>query len=123
MVWFCRNIEKKIGGFSDLKDLPKEESIHNKFPTEVIFLGLLQFCLFFTCYGVARMICQTWMWELHFWPVLCLTITAAVVAVLFIWLVSPAIPMFAVAMSIPPYVDDSNLENMCYVARKTAEEL
>jgi hypothetical protein len=120
MVWFCRRIEKDIGGFSSLKDLPKEESIHNRYPTEVIFLGILQFCLFFTCYGVARMICQTWMWELHFWPVLCLTLVAAVSAALFVWLVAPTIPAFVIALALPPYIDGSNWDQVKYVAKKVS---
>jgi hypothetical protein len=118
MAWFCHRLEVHIGDYKELKDLPKEKSIHNYLPTEVIFLGVLQFCLFFTCYGVARMICQTWMWELHFWPVLCLTIVAAVSAVLFVCLVAPTIPQFVAAMALPPYVGERNWEQVQYVAQK-----
>jgi hypothetical protein len=121
MVWFCHRIEAHIGGFQTVKDLPSEDSIHNRYPTEVIFLGILQFCLFFTCYGVARMICQTWMWELHFWPVLCLTIAAAVSAALFVWLVAPTIPAFVIALALPPYIDASNWEQVKHIAKKVVE--
>ena len=31
--------------------------------TESIALGALQFTMFVVCYGVARMICQPWMWQ------------------------------------------------------------
>merc|ERR1719199_2111469 len=102
----------------DAPGTPRKEkhSIHNDYPTERILLGALQFSLFFVCYGVARMICQPWMWELHFWPVLILTIVALLSAFLFVWLVSPAIPSFCALQSIPPYVDPGNLETMLHIA-------
>jgi len=120
MAWYCESLERSMGDYKSFADLPTEKTFHNDFPTEVIFLGLLQFCLFFTCYGVARMICQPWMWELHFWPVLCLTGVAVVSAALFVWLVAPTIPIFVAAMALPPYVDEQNWEQVKYVAEKVA---
>jgi hypothetical protein len=98
---------------------PKQEwkSIHETISTETVMLCSLQFAMFFVCYGVARMICQPWMWELHFWPVFCLTCAALFSAFLFVWLVSPAIPNFCAAMAMPPhYVDPDNLRMMRQVA-------
>merc|ERR1719181_2091243 len=71
---------------------PKSKTILEHYNLENIALPLLQFALFFVCYGVARMICQPWMWELHFWPVACLTVLALTAFVLFILFVSPTIP-------------------------------
>merc|ERR1719353_2202097 len=79
-------------------------------------LGLLEFCLFFVCYGVARMICQPWMWELHFWPVFFLTIVAIVSAALFVFVVAPGIPSFICVMAMPPYVDPYNMKIIKQVA-------
>jgi len=87
----------------------------SKISSELVVLGLLQFSLFFVCYGVARMICQSWMWELHFWPVLVLTVTALISAFLFVWFIAPAIPAFCAAMAMPPYVDSENLKCMLHV--------
>jgi hypothetical protein len=84
---------------------------------EVVVLALLQFSLFFVCYGVARMMCQSWMWELHFWPVLALTVCACVSAFLFIWFIAPAIPIFCAAMAMPPYVDSGNVQCMINVMK------
>merc|ERR1719262_1246278 len=96
----------------------RKKTIHNTFPTETIVLGLLQFSLFFVCYGVARMICQTWMWELHFWPVLTLTVVAFICAALFILLIAPAIPSFCAAIAMPPYVDKNNFQCMRDVVKE-----
>jgi hypothetical protein len=93
-------------------DVKKQHTIHEDRNTEGIFLAVLEFALFFTCYGVARMICQSWMWELHFWPVLGLTIAAVVSAVVFVAFVAPAIPVFLCVMSLPPYIDPYNLRVM-----------
>merc|ERR1719263_2443852 len=99
-----------------LPETPRSASVHERYNTESIVLGLLQFSLFFVCYGVARMICQPWMWELHFWPVLVLTIVAMLGACLFVILVAPSIPSFLCAMAMPPYVDHHNLQMMKVVA-------
>merc|ERR1719254_456977 len=91
------------------KDPKKEwKSIHETISTETVMLCALQFAMFFVCYGIARMICQPWMWELHFQLVSCLAAISIVSALLFIWLVAPAIPVFAAVMSLPPYVDAKN---------------
>merc|ERR550532_945047 len=62
------------------KDTADEELIlgghwvHQHMSTETVILCCLHYLLFFMCYGASRMICQPWMWVLHFQPVLCLTI-------------------------------------------------
>jgi len=101
---------------SQAQSPPTATSIHENYSTENIVLGLLQFSLFFVCYGVARMVCQPWMWALHFWPVLVLSIVAMLGACLFVLLVSPSIPSFLCAMSMPPYVDPRNKQMMKVVA-------
>lgn len=102
-------------------DSARRETIHNKVNTEGVWMVTLQFALFFLCYGVARTVCQSWMWELHFWPVLCLTILALVSALLFVWLVAPAIPGFCAVMAMPPYVDPHNIMMMRHVAQEVSE--
>lgn len=99
----------------------QKKSIHETMQTEFFFLGVLQYSLFFVCYGVARMICQPWMWELHFWPVFSLTIVALVSATLFVYLVAPAIPSFCALQAMPPYVDSENLATMERIARDVKE--
>jgi hypothetical protein len=90
----------------------KQHTLHENHNTEGIFLGVLEFALFFICYGIARFICQSWMWELHFWPVLSLTIAAIICALLFVVIVAPAIPTFLCVMSLPPYLDPTNMAIM-----------
>lgn len=77
--------------------------------TEGIVIFMLHYVLFFLCYGASRMICQPWMWELHFWPVLCLTIFTVISTLVFCFLIAPLIPTFAAAQALPPYVDESNM--------------
>jgi len=116
MGFYVKSITQEIQRDEDPEPGPPKKSIHTEYPTECITLGLLQFAMFFVCYGVARMICQPWMWELHFWPVFCLTVVAVFSAVLFVWLVAPAIPSFCALQAIPPYVDADNLEQMRHIA-------
>jgi len=93
----------------------KDLSIHEKWPTQTIVLNFLQFALFFVCYGTARMICQPWMWELHFWPVLILSIVAVITAAIFCVFVAPSLPSFLCVMSLPPYVSphDKGMMKVC----------
>lgn len=122
--WFTKSVAKEIQkGEPDTERLQhKEKSIHEMYNTESLALSALQFVMFVVCYGVARMICQPWMWELHFWPVLSLTIVALLCAFLFVWLVAPAIPSFCAAMAVPPYVDDYNLGIMQTVAESVERQ-
>jgi len=96
--------------------LSSEPTFHEKYSTEQIILGLLEFSLFFVCYGVARMICQPWMWELHFWPVFILSIVAVLSSIVFVVWVAPVIPSFLCAMALPPYVDSENKQIMKFTA-------
>merc|ERR1719498_150870 len=95
-------------------------SVHTKHHTEAYVLRAMKFALFFQCYGVARMVLQGWMWELHFWPVLFITLSAIVLAICFIIFVAPAIPNFCTAMAMPPYINRVNLRIMLFIAK--AEE-
>merc|ERR1719326_411904 len=117
VAMFSKSVVKEIREEKDPEPGAKKESIHNKYPTEMIYLGMLQFALFVLCYGVARMICQPWMWELHFWPVVCLTVVAILSGILFVTLVSPGIPSFCALQSVPPYVDPDNLQTMLHIAK------
>lgn len=117
VAFYNKSVVKEIEAEKEPAPGPKKKSIHTEYPTECISLGLLQFAMFVVCYGVARMICQPWMWELHFWPVLCLSIGALLSAILFVHLVAPGIPSFCALQALPPYVDHENLETMLYIAK------
>jgi hypothetical protein len=116
MSWLTRSV-KKHQEMDMQNERRQEKTLQNQLPTELIVLTSMQFSLFFMCYGAARMICQPWMWELHFWPVLCLTIVAVLSAALFIVIVTPAIPAFVAAMALPPYVDAENMKQMKSIAK------
>merc|ERR1719321_2075238 len=113
MAWYIRGIGKSF----DDAETPRAAIVHSTHNTELIVLRVFQFALFFLCYGVARMICQPWMWNLHFWTVLCLTVVAFIKVILFVTLISPAIPSFCAVMALPPNVDSDNLAVMLHVAR------
>lgn len=95
---------KRKGSVVDLAT----QSIHQKLPTEAIVAVAVSYVMFFLCYGAARIVCQKWMWQLYFWPVVILTFTIIVVGLVFVFLVAPIIPIFAAAMAMPPYIDPSN---------------
>lgn len=86
--------------------------VGTRFNTESAVLLLMHYVLFFLCYGAARMICQPWMWEMHFWPVCCLTIFTIIASVVFVLVIAPMIPMFAFAMALPPNVNVDNMNNL-----------
>jgi len=87
-------------------------NVHEEYPVDRIFTFFLNYILFMLCYGASRMICQPWMWQLHFWPVLILTGCVVLISVCFMSLIAPRIPTFAACMSIPPYMDIHNVELM-----------
>jgi len=121
MGWYTKSLVASMQGECGIDspgryDSKKEKTIHERVSTENIILAVLEFSLFFVCYGVARMICQPWMWELHFWPVFTLTIVAILSAAVFCFIVAPGIPSFIAVMSIPPYVDPFNKKLMRLVA-------
>mmetsp|Transcript_148026 Transcript_148026/g.256953 ORF Transcript_148026/g.256953 Transcript_148026/m.256953 type:complete len:920 (+) Transcript_148026:156-2915(+) len=85
-------------------------------------LFMLQYTLFFLCYGVARSICQPWMWKLHFWLVLGITMISAVLTVIFVLFVSPLMTSFAASMAMPPYLDNENMAKMVEVIDDLRED-
>jgi hypothetical protein len=98
------------------------QHLHKRMNTEFYILKSLQFVMFFQLYGVARMIGQPWMWELHFWPVLGLTVFALVWGILFIMFVAPVIPSFVAVMAVPPYVNKDNVKLMLHTVRVDQQE-
>lgn len=113
---------KGISEFFESDPEEIETKYHDSFHTtwcntETVVLKTLQFTLFVVYYGVARMVCQTWMWELHFKAVLALTICAMLLSIMFVLLVSPALPSFCAVMAMPPYVNNRNLTFMLYASK------
>lgn len=96
-------------------------SVHTRFPTEIIVMNVLQYTIYMLCYGFARMVCQKWMWELHFWPVLALTVVAILLASLFVFIIAPIIPEFSIVMGMPPHVDRNNIKQMELAAKLMKE--
>merc|ERR1719265_475396 len=128
MGWFTQAIAQKTARLEASEKEAEQvvtesaDSMHTKYHTEAVVLRAMKFALFFQCYGVARMALQGWMWTLHFWPVLCLTIVALVLAVCFVIFVAPAIPNFCLAMAMPPYINHVNLKIMLHTLQKKREE-
>jgi hypothetical protein len=122
ILWMYWQTVHSLSAYRDASKPDAGTSIHNKFNTELAFMCALRFSLFFVCYGVARMICQTWLWELHFWPVFWLTAVALFSGVLFVFLVAPIIPTFCALMAIPPYFGPHNAQMILVVAQGKAHE-
>jgi len=104
--------ENLVPGEGHCRNAVKASWIHRALPTELLICTMLHYCLFFLCYFAARMVCQPWMWELHFWPVCILTCCVLCIAICFYFLIAPVIPIFAACTALPPYVDDDNLDIM-----------
>jgi hypothetical protein len=114
-----KNFHSDQGGRFSSVEIATDEinNIHKRLNTEFLILKTLQFAMFFQVYGVARMIGQPWMWELHFWPVLGLTCLALLWAILFILLIAPTIPSFCAVMAVPPYVNKDNVKLMLFTCQ------
>merc|ERR1719498_1186872 len=119
VAWYTRNTVSEIHkslAFEPQTPRSKKETCDAKRNPESVILAALQFTIFFVCYGVAHMVGQPWLWQLHFWPVLMLTCATLFTAFLFVWLVSPAIPSFCAVMALPPHVNDDKIVIMQHVA-------
>lgn len=73
---------------------------------------LLQFTLFFLCYGFVRMVTAPWLWKIYFYNVLALTCIFAISMLAFIMYLAPLIPAFYAAMSIPPHISESDVDTI-----------
>jgi len=95
---------------SEACELSQTSGLSSRIETFVSLL--VHYTLFFLCYGAIRMTCQRWMWQLHFWPVLTLTLVIVLLVVLFVIFIAPMFPSFAAAMALPPFIDAEELKVM-----------
>lgn len=84
-------------------------------------LWMVQFTLFFLCYGASRVICQPWMWQLYPMGALIVMIITFVLATVFCFLIAPVLVSFAVSMSLPPYIDEGNMKAIDEMLKEDAE--
>jgi len=80
---------------------------------------LLQYALFFLCYGFVRMVTAPWLWHIYFYNVLILTCIFAAVLLAFAAYLAPLIPVFYAAMSIPPNISETDLDIIVDAMKKT----
>jgi len=118
LIWFISGVNKKLHDPDHYQEL-HPDSVHNKYNTEKIVAISCFYNVFILCYGIARVVCQPWMWELHFWVVLNLAIAAVVMAIIFCIFIAPLFPVFLVAMALPPYLDPENIAVMKTVISRT----
>jgi len=121
VVWFISGINNKLYEPENFEEL-HPNSIHNKYNTEKLVAISCFYNVFILCYGIARVVCQPWMWELHFWVVLNLAIFAIVLAIIFCLFIAPLFPVFLVAMALPPYLDPENIAVMKTVVERIGEK-
>merc|ERR1719420_2037671 len=96
MYYYIKSIGirmKQIGEKSNSDVSDSYRSFHQKYSTEWGMLLVLHYVLFFLCYGAARFMCQKWMWQLHFWPVLILACCIVLFSVLFAVFIAPMVPL------------------------------
>jgi hypothetical protein len=83
---------------------------------------LLQFSLFFLCYGFVRMASAPWLWHIYFYNVLILSCVFLGVMFFFAMYLAPLIPVFYAAMSIPPNVSIKTVDTICAAMRRRMEK-
>lgn len=77
---------------------------------EQMYSYLLQFQLFFLCYGFVRMTTAPWLWHIYFYNVLFLTCIFVAALVTFIFIFAPLVPSYFCALSIPPNIAEADAE-------------
>jgi len=110
-----RHMTEWVDGEEDEKEL-KSAAAHNHW----ISL-LLQYTLFFLCYGFVRMVTAPWLWHIYFYNVLMLTCIFAAVLLAFAAYLAPLIPVFYAAMSIPPNISETDLDVIVHAMKKTKQ--
>lgn len=86
-------------------------------------VALLQYNLFFLCYGASRFFCQPWMWRLHFHLTLTLTIGTVVLSLSFLFWIAPLMTTFAASMAMPPFLDMSNVDQMGVILEELKDQM
>lgn len=71
---------------------------------------ILQFTVFFLCYGFVRMATAPWLWHIYFYRVLLLSCIFLLVMLFFVFYLAPLIPVFYAAMSIPPNISEDDAD-------------
>jgi len=118
VIWFISGVNKALQDPESVQSLPAD-SIHNKYNTERMVALTCFYNVFILCYGIARVVCQPWMWELHFWVVLSLAVATIIMSIFFCCFIAPLFPVFFVAMALPPYLDPENTAAMKMVVKRT----
>lgn len=87
---------------------------------EWLFFSILNYFMFMLCYGFSRMVCQTWMWELHFWNAVYITFVTLCLAIFFVLIVAPLVPLFAALSMLPPHINERHKETAMHCAEGAA---
>jgi len=122
LVWFVGHLSDGLSNARQSRETTRsvaQEGFHNRYSSEKIMALTCFYNLFILCYGISRVVCQPWMWELHFWVVTYLTIATLIMVIFFCLVVAPLFPVFMATMALPPYVDPANIEVMKRCTRKS----
>jgi len=124
MLRYVQLTAARMAEWHDLGDNGKNQELQSKlqrdevlnqqmiFSQEQWMSHLLQFVLFFLCYGFVRMVTAPWLWQIYFYNVLILTSIFLLVMIAFVVVMAPLVPVFYVAMSIPPNISESDVDTV-----------
>jgi len=121
LVWVVARLSN---GLTEAKQSRESQRIvsdgfHNRYSSEKMLALTCFYNLFILCYGISRVVCQPWMWELHFWVVTYLTIASMIMVIFFCLVVAPLFPLFMAVMALPPHIDPCNIEVLKRCVAKT----
>jgi len=120
MLRYVQDTVTRMKGWHDLGDDEKDQELQSRLQRDEAFIlsreqwmsHLLQFVLFFLCYGFVRMVTAPWLWQIYFYNVLILTSIFLLVMIAFVVVMAPLVPVFYVAMSIPPNISESDVDTI-----------
>lgn len=114
---------KRMMAWQDEDEDEREEEKLEQLPFTHWISLLLQFTLFFLCYGFVRMVTAPWLWHIYFYNVLTLTCIFAAVMLAFVLYLAPLIPEFYAAMSIPPNISESDVDLVVLSMKQQHDQL
>jgi len=88
------------------------EELAQKWDQARLLSYLLQWTLFFLCYGFVRMLTAPWLWQIYFYTVLFLTLSSLAMMWFFAAWMAPLVPVFYAGMSIPPTISEGDVRKV-----------
>jgi len=115
MAWVVnsvnRNTSARLEAFNESTQGPRVPETHHKHQSWLVF-ALMNYALFFLCYGAARTLLQPWLWKLYFYPLLFVAGCTLLLCLIFVFVIAPLVPTYGASLALPPYADVAEVKSL-----------